>query len=197
MTNDPFITFKEAADLLGDVSKKTIERFYKREKDNPEYADAFEHRPDAKGAKFFIRKSIALQTEFKQGSTGKSSTADNSDVVREAIHELTNQLQVKDQQLATKDQQLVTKDKQIESLQENLKNEQILHLRAQEKARPFIKSLLMLTSRKNQEEGMPDSVPNRPISGRKVRTGFLITFTVAFAVLIILIIVKIILSYFF
>lgn len=127
MTNDRFITLKEAADLAR-VSKKTVERFRERHKDNPDYADAFQHRPEAKGAKYFIKESVVLRDIASSGA-GNSAVSTDADAAQEkAVQAVVDQLDIKDKQLQEK-------DKQIENLQQSLQAEQALHLRAQERVK--------------------------------------------------------------
>jgi len=195
MTNDPYISFKKAADLAG-VSKKTVERFHTKHKDHSDYTDAFEHRPDAKGAKYFIKESVVLRDIVKSGTENSTSDSDAGTAQQAAVHEVINQIKVKDEQLKEK-------DKQIENLQSSLHQEQVLHGRAQEKAHPsLMKSAIhMLVGRKEQEEGMPYSTPTpKPprtrVAPARVRTSIRITFAVSSVTLVLLLSVKLILPLF-
>ncbi len=153
MTTDPFITFRAAAELR-DVSKKAVERFYKKEKTNPEYSDAFEYRADAKGAKYFIRESIALRAEFTKASANRSSFGRGSDEGKDAIREVVNQLKIKDEQLKS---QLGKKDEQIANLQQSLQAEQALHMTTMKKRSR--NPLLLLFGRGTPEEGIQPISP--------------------------------------
>ena len=183
MTNDPFITFKQAAELAG-KSKKTVERFYNKQKGNADYADAFEHRPDASGAKYFIRESVVLR-DIAKGTTGKTTAETSRDgAAQNAIREVVNQLQVKDQQIEAK-------DRQIENLQQSLQAEQALHIEAAKKKSKG--RLLLFGTSNDTEKGTGPSATAVPTT---VHTVTVIALSTLATTLVLIQALKLILSFF-
>ena len=144
MIDHKFISIRDAAQLAG-VSKKTIERVYKKYlKDNGLALETASDiiRLDEQGSRrqFLISETFVRDSVMKgQSASGRPHVASNVDA------ELIRQLNIKDEQLRAKDEQTSKMDLHVVQLTERLKDaqhslkvEQTLLIQAQDKRRwPF------------------------------------------------------------
>lgn len=168
-----FISIKEAADLAG-VSKKTVERAYKK------HIDA-NNLTDTAAAKFVRfeqsgnRKQVFLSDTFVQDLfKTKKGTMPSS---RSADDELINQLRVKDEQIKNQTDHISQLTERLKSSQESLQAEQSLHFQSQQTKRP----LLSFSSGMRQRTPPNVTAQDRTrynVSWRRVSLSALIPFSI-------------------
>lgn len=98
MTLTPLLSVKEAADLAG-VSKKTIERAYKKHFDDPEFQKLIEKRKHGSGYRYFVARSFVEQCVMRPRASSKRNQSKQSDANPVAIVALRHQLEVKDRRI--------------------------------------------------------------------------------------------------
>jgi len=165
MTDSKFLSIRDAADLAS-VSKKTIERAYKKylSKHSIDVESASDVvKVEQKGSRrlFFVSESFVRDTVMKTVSQSQKSANTGIDA------ELIRQLNIKDEQLRAKDEQLGTMNSHVSALTERLKDaqqslqaEQTLLLQAQQK-----RGLVGLLTRPRQSDG-PATI-DADVSGNK------------------------------
>ena len=99
MSHDTFVSITDAAELAG-VSKKTVERAYKRFMDHPEFGEMIEKREHGSGYRYFVTKS------FVDKCVGKNATKKGSrfrELVeasdKRSVAALIEQLEIKDRRI--------------------------------------------------------------------------------------------------
>ena len=89
MTDDNFVSITDSAELAG-VSKKTIERAYKKFMDHPDFGSMIEKRPHGTGFRYFVTKA------FVDKCVSKQVTRQSND---KSVAGLVAQLAVKDRRI--------------------------------------------------------------------------------------------------
>lgn len=98
MTSSTLLSVKEAADLAG-VSKKTIERAYKKHLDDPRFHKLIEKREHGSGYRYFVTRSFVEKCVVRPRSSAERAQRKNDDSDPAAVVALRHQLDVKDRRI--------------------------------------------------------------------------------------------------
>lgn len=116
MSHDTFVSITDAADLAG-VSKKTVERAYKKFMDHPEFGEMIEKREHGSGYRYFVTKSFVNkcvgQKTTRSGTASRDSVASSNN---QSVAALIEQLEVKDRRIDKLTEMLQQKEEFNEAL---------------------------------------------------------------------------------
>lgn len=99
MLHDTFVSITDAAELAG-VSKKTVERAYKKFMDHAEFGEMIEKRQHGSGYRYFVTKSFVDKCVAKKGTqrrTGSKNAINAAD--NRSVAALIEQLDIKDRRI--------------------------------------------------------------------------------------------------
>lgn len=116
MTHDTFVSITDAAELAG-VSKKSVERAYKKFMDHPEFGKMIERREHGSSYRYFVTKTFVDKCVVKQAARRPSGSKEAGDTSNErSVAALIEQLTIKDQRIDKLTEMLQRKEEFNEAL---------------------------------------------------------------------------------